>query len=471
MIHRNLLPLVARGLLFLLMGNSFALAQQKPDVLFIAVDDLNDWTGHLAGHPQTRTPNIDRLVSRGVTFTNAHCAAPACNPSRAALMSGLRPWQTGIFTNGDPAGEVLANTMTLNRQFMANGYSVVGGGKIYHNLNAEGRKDSWSEWVGLFPGAGGKEQNLNGLGMSHFDWGPINATPSQMSDHKLTDWAIQQMRQRPTNQPLFLAVGYTKPHLPWFVPQEYFDRFPLESIQLPIVSQSDLDDIPPAGIDMAKPKGDHAAVVKSGQWKKAVQAYLASISFLDDEVGRLLDGLESSPRAKNTIVVWWTDHGWHLGEKQHWRKFALWERATRTSFAITAPGVTQPGTRCDAPIDYLTIYPTLCELTGVPKPDHVRGKSLLPLLRDTNTPWDAVAVCSHGRGNHAARDNRFRYIRYANGDEELYDHQSDPNEWSNIANKPELGAVKSRLAAYLPKTSEEAKPTSGDGKRKAKNDE
>lgn len=435
-------------------------AQDKPDVLFIAVDDLNDWTSHLGGHPQARTPNIDRLVARGMLFTNSHCVAPACNPSRAGLMSGLRPWNTGIYTNGDPAKDVLKNVLTLNRHFMANGYSVKGGGKIYHGLASEGRDDSWTEWKGLFPSAGKQELNLNGLDRSHFDWGPIDAKPAEMGDYKLTDWAIDALHNEPLDKPLFLAVGFVKPHLPWYVPQEYFDRFPLESIQLPTVASDDLKDVPPAGVRMAQPNGDHQAVMKAGQWKKAVQGYLATISFVDDQVGRLLSGLESSPRAKKTIVVWWTDHGWHLGEKEHWRKFALWEEATRTSLAIAAPGVTKPQQTSSAPVDYLSLFPTLCDLCGLKKPEHVTGPSMLPLLKNPEAAWDHVAICSHGKGNHAVRDKRYRYIRYSNGDEELYDHQVDPYEWTNLASSSQLAEVKSHLAGYLPKTDDEQKPTS-----------
>ncbi len=441
-------------------------AGKKPNVLFIAVDDLNDWTGHLAGHPQSKTPNIDRLVGRGVTFVNAHCVAPACNPSRAGLMSGLRPWQTGVYTNGDPAQDVMQDTLTLNRHFLANGYKVLGGGKIYHGFGSEGRKDTWSEWVGLFPSAGDKESNLNGLKKSHFDWGAIPSNASEMGDHKLTDWAIEQL-EKPSDQPLFLAVGYVKPHLPWHVPQEFFDRFPLDTIQLPATTHNDLADVPPAGRKMANSGGDHAAVLQGDQWKKAVQGYLATISFLDDEVGRLLKGLEQSSRANDTIVVWWTDHGWHLGEKEHWRKFALWEKATRTSFAICAPGITKAGIQCAAPVDYLSVYPTLCDLTGLKTPQHVSGPSLLPLLQDANAAWSHVAVCTHGRGNHAARDDRYRYIRYDNGDEELYDHRSDPHEWTNLADRKELGAVKQRLAKSFPAT--EVPATAGKTKRQARN--
>ncbi|TDU70638.1 arylsulfatase A-like enzyme [Prosthecobacter fusiformis] len=452
-------------------------AAEKPDVLFIAVDDLNDWVGHLKGHPQARTPNIDRLVARGTTFTNAHCAAPACNPSRAALMSGLRPWQTGIYTNDDPAGGVMKDTLTLNRHFLAQGYNTQGGGKIYHGGPSEGREDTWTKWMGLFDGTKNHEGNMNGLNNGHFDWGPLDSKTEEMGDYKLTDWAINELKTAPTDKPLFLAVGYVKPHLPWYVPKEYFDRFPLDSIQLPLVKEDDIDDLPKAGLNMAKPAGDHAAVIKANQWKQAVQAYLATISFLDDQVGRLLDGLDASPRKDKTIIVWWTDHGWALGEKQHWRKFALWEETTRTSCAIVVPGMTQPGSVCAAPVDYLNIYPTLCEVTGLPLPEHVKGASLVPLLKDPKAAWDHVAICSHGRGNHAVRDAQWRYIRYADGSEELYDHTKDPNEWTNLAGEVGMSDIKTKLATSLPAADsevpavakkKEGKKGKGDGKNKGK---
>jgi arylsulfatase A-like enzyme len=455
--------------LILMLGSRLDAGQ--PDILFIAVDDLNDWTGHLAGHPQAKTPNIDRLVARGMTFANSHCAAPACNPSRAALMSGLRPWHTGIYTNGDPAAPVLKDTLTLNRHFLENGYRVLGGGKIYHGFESEGREDNWTQWMGLFPSINGHDKNLNGLGKGHFDWGAVDNKSTEMGDYKMTDWAIEQLNQAPLDQPLFLAAGYIKPHLPWYVRREYFDRFPLHEIQLPVVNENDLNDIPKLGIKMAKPEGDHAAVVKSGQWKQGVQAYLATISFLDDQVGRLLDGLEKSPRADRTIIVWWTDHGWHLGEKEHWRKFALWEDATRTSLAISAPGVTKSNQVCSAPVDYTNLYATLCELADISVPEHVTGPSLMPLLKNPNADWSHIAVCSHGKGNHAAMDARYRYIRYADGTEELYDHQSDPREWTNIAGDSKNQAIKDRLAKALPEPASEVAPTSAakpkNGKEKA----
>ena len=454
------------ALTLLLASSTNTAAAEPPDVLFIAIDDLNDWTGALGGHPQARTPNLDRLMARGVTFANAHCAAPACNPSRAALMSGLRPFDTGIYTNDIPAAPVMKNTLTINRHFLASGYRVLGGGKIYHGFNSEGRDDTWTEWVGIFPTTGKTVHNLNGLDRDHFDWGPLDATTEDMGDTRLTDWAIGEL-QKPADEPLFLAVGYIKPHLPWYVPQKYFDRFPIDGIQLPAHSEDDLSDVPPSGIKMAKPEGDHAAVLAGEQWKRGVQGYLATISYLDDQIGRLLDGLDASPRAGKTAIVLWSDHGWHLGEKQHWRKFSLWEEATRTVFFVAAPGITTESAVCLAPVDYMSVYPTVCDLAGLPIPEHVKGPSLMPLLKDPGAAWDHVALCTHGRGNHGVRDARYRYIRYANGEEELYDHKTDGMEYTNLAANPEYADIIARLKKAVPAT--EVPPGESENKGKKKN--
>src|SRR5262245_55056759 len=312
---------------------------RKPDVLFIAVDDLNAWVGCLGAHPQAKTPNIDRLAARGLLFERAYCAAPACNPSRAALLSGQRPTSTGIYHNEQPWRPVLKDTLTLSQHFRAGGYRALGGGKIYHGSIAEtGHWDDYFRRTGdPKPKQGG---NVNGLDRAHFDWGPLDRGDEQMGDHKLVNWAAEQLSAK-RDRPLFLAVGFVKPHLPWYVPRKYFDQFPLEKIELPKVQENDLADVPPGGVRMARPQGDHKAVVSAGQWKHAVQAYLATIAFVDHEVGRLLDALDKSPNRDNTIVVFWGDHGWHLGEKEHWRKFALWEEATRAPLIVAAPGVTK----------------------------------------------------------------------------------------------------------------------------------
>ena len=343
-------------------------------MLFIAIDDLNDWIGKLGGHPQTLTPNIDRLADRGVLFANAHCAAPACNPSRAALMTGIAPYRSGVYVNPQPWKPVLKDKVTLPQHFMQHGYRAIGSGKIYHGGYPD--PESWHEyWPSQTRNRPGdptpKVKSVSGLNMAHFDWGPVDVDDSEMGDTQVVDWVIGQLQAK-HDKPLFLACGIFRPHLPWYAPRKYFDRFPVDEIQLPEHRDDDLDDIPAAGVKMANPSRDHAAVLKHNQWHAAVQGYLASISYTDGQVGRLLDALDASAYANNTVVVLWTDHGWHLGEKKHWRKFALWEEATRTPLIFVAPrgtpGLPQgtpAGTRIDKPVSLLDIYPTLVDSVRV----------------------------------------------------------------------------------------------------------
>jgi arylsulfatase A-like enzyme len=213
-----------------------------------------------------------------------------------------------------------------------------------------------------------------------------------------------------------------------------------------------------AGIKMARPDGDHAIVVKADQWKKAVQGYLAAIAFLDAQVGRLLDALDKGPIKDNTIIVFWGDHGWHLGEKQHWRKFALWEEATRAPLIVVAPGVAKAESKCDTPVDYMSFYPTLCDLCGLKTPEHVEGRSLRPLLVNPSARWEHAALTTHGLGNHAVRLGQWRYIRYADGSEELYDHTNDPLEWKNLAKDEKYNVKKAELAKHLPAKEEKNAP-------------
>jgi arylsulfatase A-like enzyme len=222
------------------------------------------------------------------------------------------------------------------------------------------------------------------------------------------------------------------------------------------VNEKDLDDVPPMGIRMAKPAGDHAEMLKSGRWKEAVQAYLATITYCDMNVGRLLGALQKSAYRDNTIICLWGDHGWHLGEKSHWRKFALWDEATRAPFVWVVPGMTKPGTTCERTVDFMSMYPTLSELCGLPVPKHVEGVSIKPLLADPAAPWTTPAVTTYLFNNHAVRSERWRYIRYSDGGEELYDHDKDPLEWTNLAGKPETAPVKAELAKHMPRVNKPA---------------
>jgi arylsulfatase A-like enzyme len=444
-------------------ASAAAAPKGRPNVLLIAIDDLNDWTGCLGGHPNAKTPNIDRLAARGVLFTRAYCAAPACNPSRAALMTGIRPTTSGVYINPQPwrTSPVLKKAVTLPQHFMAAGYEATGSGKIYHGAFPD--PASWEEY---WPSKTKPKPDdpkpkgipLNGFPKaSHFDWGPVDARDEEMGDWQVADWVTGRLAET-HERPFFLACGFFRPHLPWYVLQKYFDMHPLDSVKLPDVDENDLDDVPEAGRRMAKPGGDHANVVKHKQWRKVVQAYLASGSFVDACVGRVMAALDASPHRDNTIVVLWADHGWHLGEKLHWRKFALWEEATRNPMMFVAPGVTRPGGRCDRPVGLIDIYPTLVELCGLDARAELEGESLVPLLRDPAAARERRALTTHGRGNHSVRSERWRYIRYADGSEELYDHDADELERTNLASDARHDTVKADLARWIPRTEAESIP-------------
>ena len=316
----------------------------KPSVLFIAIDDLNHWVGHLGRNPQTITPNVDRLAGWGVSFAHAYCAAPACNPSRTALMSGLRPSTTGVYHNSQDYRPYVKLEQTLNSYFRANGYYVAGAGKIYHG--GGGRVEEWDDYEGGSRAEEGGAYTKKAVGALR--WAQLKGGDDSVVDYETVGYCIQQL-ERAQDRPFFLACGIFRPHLPWNVPQKYFDMHPLDAIELPPHRDDDLDDVPPAGVKTALAMGDHPRVLEAGAWKEAIQAYLASITYADAMLGRLLDALEASPYSDNTIIVLWGDHGWHLGEKQHWRKFTLWEEATRAPLIWVVPGLTPKGRSARAP--------------------------------------------------------------------------------------------------------------------------
>jgi arylsulfatase A-like enzyme len=448
---------IAYCVLLVALAGTPAHSADRPNVLFIAVDDLNDWIGCLGGHPDSRTPNIDRLARRGVLFTRAYCAAPACNPSRAALLTGIRPSTSGVYHNSQPWRAALPDVLTLPQHFMQHGYRVVGCGKIYHGRFPD--PPSWQDYLpqGRDPQPSDATSSDPHSRAGGIVWGRLDVADEQMNDYRMVSWASDVLRQ-PHDRPFFLACGIFRPHMPWQVPRKYYDMFPVDSIKLPETLDDDLADVPPLGHKMAK-KTDHRNILSTGNWRYAVQAYLASMAFADAQIGRLLDALDASPHAQNTIVILWGDHGWHLGEKEHWRKFALWEEATRAPLMVVAPGVTQPEQQCARTVDFMHIYPTLAELCGLPIPDHVEGRSLVTLLKNPSADWDLPAVTTHGRNNHAVRTEQYRYIRYADGGEELYDHDVDPLEWKNLAADEPFNQVKRELAAALPQVNAEDAPS------------
>lgn len=447
---------------------SASCAADKPNVLFISVDDLNDWTGCLGGHPQAKTPNIDRLAASGVLFTNAHCPAPACNPSRGAIMTGISPHVSGLYDNRQSMREIMPDAELLPKYFSRHGYWSAGSGKILHYFTDA---QSWDEYFPpketedpfprtMYPKK--RPVNLPVGGPWQYnetDWAALDATDEEFGgDWLVSKWIGEKLTQK-HNKPFFLACGIYRPHEPWFVPKPYFDQFPIEDIQLPPgYREDDLDDLPPAGKKRG-PNRYFPHILEHDQWKQGIQGYLASIAFADAMVGRVLDALEAGPNADNTIVVLWSDHGWHLGEKQHWQKFTGWRVCTRVPFIVRAPSGTpglpqgtKAGSTCSQPVNLLSLYPTLTSLSGLPDKKTNDAPSLIPLLENPQSDWPHVSVTHLGKpGSYGLSDKRWRYIQYENGDNELYDIDADRYEWTNLAADPKYADQVKRLKGRAPK--------------------
>ena len=427
----------------------------RPNVLLIMVDDLNDWIGCMGGHPQAKTPNIDRLAERGVTFMNAHCQAPICGPSRASLMTGLLPSTTGIYGQIDDRSVRGASEATKGAPFLPealaggpDGYRTSAVGKLFHQHAPEG----------VFDESGGREAGFGpkpparmkwDRAKTSTDWGPFPDRDEEMPDFRTANWAVERLSLNESQQ--FLAVGFLRPHVPWHVPKKWFDLYPPDELEMPPYLPGDQDDVPEISRRLHEvpmmPTTEWAK--DSGEWRNIVQAYLACISFVDHQVGRVLDALDASEHAGNTLVVLCGDHGYHIGEKNRFAKHSVWEEATRTPLIVGGPGI-QQGSRCTKPVGLIDLFPTLLDLCGLPPQEQNEGHSLRPLLEDPDADWSHVAITTYGRNNHAVRSEHFRYIRYEDGAEELYDHRNDDAEWKNLADDPGHAGVKEELAARLP---------------------
>ncbi|MEM7812885.1 MAG: sulfatase [Planctomycetota bacterium] len=441
----------------------------RPNVLMICIDDMNDWCGFLGGHPQARTPHMDALAARGVNFTNAHCTSPACSPSRNALLFGVEPHNSGLYPfyrlkNVDPG--VLAPYTSLPRLFRENGYTTCGVSKVFHNPdNTFDEESTWDDYAmygdGNITGAAGKghmpeaKSHKEKLLRVSAGVNPLD----DFVDYRSASHAIRFLGQS-HDQPFFLAVGFIRPHIPFVTPEANYDRFPAKILP-PRILADDLDDVPPVGRSMARIPAVES-FEKYDCWDEIRRGYLACISFTDDNVGRVMETLDAGPYADDTIVVLWSDHGFHLGEKRSHTKFSLWEESTRVPFIIWDPrGRVGNGAACGEPVGLINVYRTLCELTGIEPPDYVDGRSLVPWLDEPQRPVDRPAMTTWGRGNYTLRTADWRYTRYFDGTEELYDLANDPNEWSNVADDPAHDSLKSELAAtWLPET-EAPQVTSG----------
>jgi len=485
------------SLLWLCTGLAFA--ADRPNVLFIALDDMNDWIGCYGGHPDAKTPNMDRLARRGVVFTNAHCVSPICGPSRAAVLTGMRPETTGVYHNRGTYVDYVPRAVTFPEHFRANGYLALAAGKVNHGLGEPDPK-LWDEngpdcgvlgtpFIGdeLHTAKMKPERIINrgrlkitlpangGLSAidrpnntwDSFDWAPLDCPETDFPDRRIADWGVEQL-ERKHHKPFLLALGFYKPHQPFFVPRKYFDLYDPKTTSLPPTIAGDLYDVPPPGRELAtRPwtSGTHKTVVAHGAWRDAVRAYLATVSFVDSLVGRVIDALDKSPHADNTWIILWSDHGWSLGEKEHWGKHVPWRESVRMPLMVIPPKNALPkgftaGVRCNARVSLLDLYPTLLDACSLPTPPalplarggavRLEGKSLLPLVANPAAEWNNAVVSTVGRATHSVSTDRWRYIRYFDGSEELYDLRDDPREWFNIANRPEHAKLKRQLARHIP---------------------
>lgn len=428
-------------------GSGSANQGPRPNIILVLFDDMNDWVEPLGGHPDAKTPNLQRLAEMGVSFSNAHCDATACNPSRTALLTGLRPTTTGVYKNGQPYMAAVSDRPTLMEAFSAAGYRTLGAGKVFHSWGPT--KLVWDEYLRKEDDPVSELSESAGLAqLPHFRWGPVEAAEEAMDDVQVALQAKAWL-ESPQPDPFFMALGIYRPHLPWTVPSKYFDLYPLEEITIPVHPKEDLKDLPPAALTRLDREAQKA-IARSQRYPRAVQSYLASLSFADAVLGRILDALEASPYRDDTILVVASDHGLHLGEKKHWGKYTLWERATHVPLIIYGKDLAGNGTPSPRPVTLVDLYPTLLDLAGLEPVPNLDGVSLVPLLEDPQRPWKQPALTTYPGKNYAVRNERWRYIRYRNGDEELYDHDSDPAEQRNLAADPDLAKIKADLGAFIP---------------------
>ncbi len=430
----------------------------RPNILMIAIDDLNDWVGCLGGHPLVKTPHIDRLAARGTVFLNAHTQAPLCTPSRTSLMLSLRPSTTGIYGLSPwfrtvPAWE---KRVSLPQHFARHGYRTYCAGKVYHFVPPKDRPAEFHVWgppagVGVRP----SQKLIPPTPMGNhplMDWGTFDHRDEDKGDYKIATWAVEQLEKMEADQPFLMAIGFFLPHVPCYVTQNWYELYPDDDSILPPVNEKDRDDTPRFSwyLHWYLPEPRLRWVRETNQWRNLVRSYLGCISFMDAQVGRILDALQARGLADRTVVVLWSDHGYHLGEKLITGKNTLWERSTRVPLIFAGPGITRGG-RCRQPAELLDIYPTLVDLCGLPQRDDLEGISLVPQLRDPETPRERPAITSHNQGNFSVRSLRWRYIRYADGSEELYDLASDPHEWTNLAGDPQYAEVVAEHRRWIPR--------------------
>lgn len=450
-------------LAFVVLASKPSPAADKPNVLLISIDDLNDWVGCLGGHPQAITPNIDRLAEMGTLFKNAHCQSPVCNPSRASMMTGRYPHTTGIyFLSPDlKQAPVLKGVKTMPEVFAKHGYRTMATGKLFHT----GDKRFFQQYQ---PSGGFGPRPKKKISQPHghplWDWGAYPEDDNLMPDMKAAKWAVEKLSEE-YDKPFFMGVGFYRPHVPMYAPQKWFDMHPRSGIQLPLVKDDDRNDLSQYAIDLTNLEHvspTHKWVEGAGQWDHAVQSYLASVTFADHCLGLVLDALESSKHADNTIIVLFSDHGFHLGEKQRWAKRTLWEDGTRVPMIISSPNF-KANQKTNRPAELIDVFPTLLDMASLPPDPSQEGQSLVPLMNDPGREWSHPAVTSFGKGNFSVRTTRYRFIQYHDGSQELYDLKNDPHEWTNLVTNTSYSSVIAEHAKYLPENQHDVLPGKSTG--------
>ena len=459
-------PLLLAPLLFIAPGADAPGspgAPDRPNVLLICADDL----APILDEPGVVTPNLDRLRARAVTFERAYCQYPLCNPSRSSMLSGLRPDFTGIYGNGTPIREAVPDVVTLPQLFKKNGYFTARVGKVYHygnpgTIGTSGLDDppSWNRVINP-AGRDKAEQGLiinytpkRGLGSS------LSVLEADGTDLEHTDGLVavgtialmKEHLERNPRKPFFLAAGFYRPHCPYVAPQPHFEPYPQGSVTVPPFDGQPAN-VPDAARSRVNPYPWYGVTKEQADDSK--RAYYASVTFLDANVGRLLDALDAAGQTQNTVVVFWSDHGYHLGEKGMWKKTSLYEQSAKAPMAIAVPGMTDQGASCERTVEFVDLYPTLAALAGLKAPERLAGVSLVPLLKDPTAAWDRPAYTQtdrakkYGGMGYSVRTDRWRFVRWGDGSEELYDHAADPGENDNLADDPAHAETVKRLGGLL----------------------
>ena len=418
-------------------------------------DDFNYWmTGY---YPALKTPNLDSLASMGIMFTEAHCTSPVCNPSRNAIWSGYRPSTTRIWTNSNnPDGDYVRdvpgfeNIVTMHQYFKENGYFAFGGGKLYHDGKMGSTKTDPTHWSQL------TTQNTGSPGGPFYEWSHPDATVSFKAGefpytnagdtqlaNEVADLISNYANSPNSGQPFFIGCGFFRPHLPWNCHKDFYDLYDPEALPFPDgFLAGDLNDISYTATS------EHLAIVNNNQWKNAIRAYLANSTYADYNVGIVLDALRNSPYADSTIIVFMGDHGWHLGEKERWKKSSVFDQAFHTTLIIYDPSAPGNGQVCSKVVSLQDLYPTLVELTGLPTKNSVEGRSIAPLIEDpARTDWDFPIYMTYA-GTNIVKTNEWRFIDDGN-ESQLYHTSIDPYEWTNLYGKAGYEAITNTLQSYL----------------------